>query len=360
MRVLVVTNLYPSPRHPTGGTFVEQQVKGLRQIGLEVKVLFVDRVGKGMGAYWGLAKTLQETKRSFKPDITHVMYGGVMAEVVTRVAANHPTIISFCGTDLLGGSFFKFFRWLTVRYGVLASHMAGKRANAVVVKSRNLIAALPKFIDLNKVWIIPNGIDLERFCPIDRDSTRQKLGWQRGRYHVLVPGSPGHLRKRHELAQAAVEQLRCDGMAVELHFLHGVPHAEVPAWLNASDVLLLTSIHEGSPNIVKEALACNRTVVSTDVGDVRERIEDIHGCYLVSPESDDIAEKLRLALRSTSLVEGRKTVQDMSLERVAQRLKEVYVTVLESERVPDQSSDSRGTHSSFHGSHSLHNVGRGP
>src|SRR4030095_2056880 len=94
------------------------------------------------------------------------------------------------------------------------------------------------------------------------------------------------------------------------------------------DVVLLTSLHEGSPNIVKEALACNRAVVSVDVGDVRERIEGIEGCYLALPEASDLAAKLRLCHAGPSRVAGRIKMQDLSLEHIARRLTEFYEDVL--------------------------------
>jgi glycosyltransferase involved in cell wall biosynthesis len=107
-----------------------------------------------------------------------------------------------------------------------------------------------------------------------------------------------------------------------------VAHDEVPIWLNASDVILLTSLHEGSPNIIKEALACNLPVVSLDVGDVRERIQDVEGCYLALPEPSDLADKLSLVHEGPCRVTGRTMVQELSLERIALSLKEFYKELL--------------------------------
>ncbi len=135
-------------------------------------------------------------------------------------------------------------------------------------------------------------------------------------------------RKRLDLAKAAVEAANHSGVRAELHQLRGVPHEEVPTWLNASDVVLLTSLHEGSPNIVKEALACNIPVVSVDVGDVRERIQGIEGCYLAVPEPRDLAAKLQMVHAGSRRVVSRVKMQELSLERVALQLKEFYSEVL--------------------------------
>jgi teichuronic acid biosynthesis glycosyltransferase TuaC len=148
--------------------------------------------------------------------------------------------------------------------------------------------------------------------------------------NVLFPTNCGDPRKRFDLAQAAVEVIKQWGIPAELHQLRGVLHDQVPIWLNASDVVLLTSLHEGSPNVVKEALACNRPVVSVDVGDVRERIEGIEGCYLALPDSSDLAAKLRLVHARQSRVAGRTKMQDLSLECIARRLTQFYEDVLSS------------------------------
>src|SRR5205823_3231175 len=157
----------------------------------------------------------------------------------------------------------------------------------------------------SKIRIIPNGIDLERFKPLDQNTCRNRLGWRADRFNVLFPtNSGGDPRKRPELARAAAEAAERSGFNVEMHDLRGVPHGQVPIWLNASDAVLLTSLHEGSPNIIKEALACNVPVVSVDVGDVRERIQGIDGCYIAYADASDLASKLQLVRAGFRRVAG--------------------------------------------------------
>src|SRR5262249_32516178 len=161
--------MYPTWRNPILGTFVEQQIKGLRQIGLDVEVLLLDRAYKGMRVYLATGRQVRAAIRDFQPDIVHAMYGGVMADMVTRAVYDRPTIVSFCGDDLLGellsGSLRKFIAY----FGVLASCRAAKRASGVVVKSKNLQDVLRDDIPPSKIRIIPNGIDFERFKPLDRN-----------------------------------------------------------------------------------------------------------------------------------------------------------------------------------------------
>lgn len=324
LSVLAVTNIYPTPRYPVPGTFVEQQVVGLRRIGLHVEVLLANRAEKGMRAYLTIGAEVRSRIKELQPDVIHVMYGGVLAERVTRVVKDRPTVVSFCGSDLLGERLSGPLRGVLSQCGVFASHVAARRAVGVIVKSRNLEEALPVFVDRSKVRIIPNGINLERFKPLDQVDCRKKLGWSLHKFHVLFPANAGDPVKRSFLAQAAIEAANRSGLNAEMHTLRGVTHEKVPIWLNASDAVLLTSLHEGSPNIIKEALACDLPVVSVDVGDVRERISGIEGCYIALPNSDDLGAKLCLVRARGERIAGRDSVRHLSLEETASKLMHFY------------------------------------
>lgn len=324
LRVLAVTNLYPTPAHPALGTFVEQQVKGLRDIGVVVDVELVDRATQGMRVYWGAGARVRQRARALGADLVHVMYGGILADEVTREVTDRPRMVSFCGSDLLGELLSGWRRRFISGLGVSASHRAARRADAIIVKSRNLKEALPRGLDLKPVVILPNGVDLARFSPLDRAACRHQLGWSRDGFHVLFPANTGDPRKRPGLARAAMDLLGAQGVPAELHPLRGVPHDQVPLWLNACDAVLVTSLAEGSPNIVKEALACDVAVVSVDVGDVRERLEGIAGSYLAAPDPADLARHLDLVRHGPGRVAGRERMADLSIERVAKRLELLY------------------------------------
>lgn len=330
MRVLAVTNIYPIPQHPSAGTFVEQQIVGLKRVGLEVDLMVVNRAEGGMGSYLTMGAALQKRIRQFHPDVIHVMYGGVLAERVTSIAGERPIVVSFCGSDLLGERLSGIARSIVSECGVLASHIAARRATGIVVKSRNLEEVLPPSVDRSKVKIIPNGIDLERFKPLDQRDCQKRLGWSLNRFHVLFPANVGDPVKRPYLAQAAIEAAKRSGLEAEIHYLRGVPHEKVPIWLNASDVVLLTSLHEGSPNVIKEALACDVPIVSVDVGDVHERISGIEGCHLALPNSHDLGAKLRSVRARGGRIAGRQRVEQVSLEQTCLRLSSFYLEVLKS------------------------------
>ena len=327
MRILAVTNMYPTPHAPAAGIFVEQQVLGLRQIGLDVELLFVDRLQEGMRTYLALQKRLHHKLDQYRPHIVHVMYGGVMADQVAKIVTDRPLMVTFHGSDLLGEPLSGWFRKCIAAYGVHASWRAARRADHLVVVAASLQEALPADVPRSKVSVIPCGIDLERFQPLDQEECRRRLHWQGERFHVLFPSHPDNAVKRYSLAKAAVDLLARQGVPIQLHPLQGILNTEVPYWLNAADVLLLTSQHEGSPTVIKEALACNLPVVSVAVGDVRERIESVHGCYLASPDANDLAAKLRLVYDRRCRVAGRVTLQEVSLQSSARRLQSCYETL---------------------------------
>jgi glycosyltransferase involved in cell wall biosynthesis len=327
LRALMVTNMYPTAAAPDDGTPVADELTSLRARGHAIDLLHLQREGGGRHVYLGLGRRARRLVAANRPDLVLVMYGGVMADLVTRSVHDVPVLVTFRGTDLLGGKGRSSLHGLSRRYGVVASRRAALRAAGIVVKSDNLLDVLPAGVDRSRAWIVPDGVDFERFRPLDRDACRAQLGWAPGRRHVLFPGSPTRPEKRFALAEASVGLLRGEGMDVELHALDGVRHNAVPTWLNAADAVLLTSVHEGSPNVVKEALACNVPVVSVDVGDVRDRIGEVDGCHIVEPDPEDVASQLGRVLERGERVAGRELIAELSVARVAERLSEIYATV---------------------------------
>ncbi|HWX21800.1 MAG TPA: glycosyltransferase [Candidatus Binatia bacterium] len=327
MRILAITNMFPSAAFPTQGVFVQQQINGLQAIGLDVRVLFVDRRQAGPTAYYRLRTKVRSAVNEFEPDTLHVMYGGVMADQIARHHHLRPVVVTFHGSDLLGENLSGWARKIISRYGVRCSQRAASAADGVVLVARHLARALNGAAAGDKVRVIPCGIDLERFRPLDPPGCRQRLGWNSRSFHVLFASGNGDPVKRPWLAEAAVAQMCNAGQPVEMHRLTAVPNEEVPVWLNASDVLLLTSLHEGSPTVVKEALACNLPVVSVDVGDVGERIEGMEGCYLAPPEPAELAEKLCLVRQRGRRLNCRMRVKELSILNTAHKLKQFYEAI---------------------------------
>jgi glycosyltransferase involved in cell wall biosynthesis len=328
VKILAVTNMYPSPERPGSGVFIEQQVKGLLSCGIDVRVMFVNRRNEGRLSYFHIPAMLQCELADFAADLIHVMYGGVMADQVTKQRHSPPTVVTFHGSDLLGENLSGLARKLISRYGVHCSRKAARRANGIIVVARHLLKALGQGIPADKVQVIPCGIDLKRFKPLEQRRCRERLGWHPSDFHVLFATSEGDPVKRPELARAAVGLLDAKYGRVKFHVLSGAPNSEVPYWLNAADVLLLTSKHEGSPTIVKEALACGLPIVSVNVGDIAERIEGIDGCHLVEAEPAALARKLALVFEWRRRVDCTEKLHELSCETVAGKLEHFYKEIV--------------------------------
>src|SRR6185503_2007947 len=161
MRILSVTNMYPSATSPSTGVFVQEQIKGLRAIGLEVRVLFIDRKREGMLEYYQMRSRIAEAVAKFDPDVIHVMYGGVMADQIVRRHRFRPVIVTFHGSDLLGENLSGWVRKVISRYGVYCSRRAAKAANGVIVVARHLAKAMRNVVSPERIRVIPCGIDLE-------------------------------------------------------------------------------------------------------------------------------------------------------------------------------------------------------
>lgn len=172
--------------------------------------------------------------------------------------------------------------------------------------------------------VIPCGVDLELFRPAPRARAREALGFDGERPLVLYVGEPRRDEKRFHLAERAVAVARRSLPEVELVLVAGREHERVPLYMSACDVLVLTSLDEGSPMVVKEALACGLPVVSTPVGDVPARIAGLDGCSLVPPEPDAIATALLDVLRGRRRLRGSGSIRRLDGRLAAARVIEVY------------------------------------
>ena len=258
-------------------------------------------------------------------DLVHAHYG--YCGWLARFQLGRPVVVSFMGDDILGTPD--------------ASGRVGPRSKAVVALDRRLArlvdAVIVKSAEMAEVvapveaHVIPNGVDVELFRPREGADAKRRLGWDDDRRRVLFAGNPATPRKGFPLAREAVsEAARCLADDVELVPLAGVAPDRVPLYMNACDALLLTSFLEGSPNVAKEAMACNLPVVSVPVGDVRALIEDVEACSVRPRDARALGEALACLLAARVRSNGRAALyrKGLTLDRVAQRVVAVYEEVV--------------------------------
>jgi len=320
-RVLVVTNLWPSEADPGYGSFVQAQMESLRPLGVEFDLVFID----GRASRWNYLRAVFDMRRRLRArpyDLIHAHFG--LSGWVARCQRRTPVVVSFMGDDVLGRPKRSGRITLYGRFLQASSFILARLASGVIVKSREMKLKLR----LNSAHVIPNGVDLGRFRPLDRDEARQTLRLDQKKKFVLFPYDPAEERKRYDLIKAAVVRARARIPELAILLARGVPQECMPLYFNAADVLVLASIFEGSPNAVKEAMATNLPVITVDVGDAAELIGPTEGCYLVPREAAAIAEKIAEVCRRGTRTRGREWITRLSMPNVAKQIVEVYACVL--------------------------------
>jgi len=321
MKVLIATSIYPTKENPARGTFVRTQVEYLKRAGVEVELLLLE----GRSRKLMYPKAMLELRRRLANnsiDLVHAHYSYV--GIVARTQWKVPVVVSYCGDDLLGTVNQQGKATLLSRLAVLLGRLLSKKADGVIVKSRGMANTLGR-VD---VHVIPNEIDLELFKPMDKSQARAILGLDPQKKYLLFAANPDIPVKRFPLAKAIAGEMSRQNPAIELLVVYKEPQARLPLFMTASDALVFTSYQEGSPNVVKQAMACNLPIVSTDVGDVREIIGNTEGCYICNPDVGEFSRRLAEILHDHKRSNGREQVQHLSGPAVAQQIIRVYEQIL--------------------------------
>jgi glycosyltransferase involved in cell wall biosynthesis len=206
----------------------------------------------------------------------------------------------------------------------LSGFILARLASAVIVKSRQMASKLR----MPSAHVIPNGVDLNLFRPMDQADARRLLGLDLSKKFVLFPYNPVEPRKRFDLIEAAVSLAHERIPSCEVLVVRGLPQEQLSLYMNAADVLVMASIFEGSPNAVKEAMATNLPVITVDAGDAAELIGSTPGCYLVPRDAGAIAARIVEVCHSGRRTNGREWIRRLSRETVAEQIVDVYAEAL--------------------------------
>ena len=293
---------------------VYNQGESLRKMRLEIEYQTVK--GKGLPGYLNNIPQIRKKVKTKDYDLIHAHYS-LSALTTTLSHPGIPIVVSLMGTDSKMSLFWKTAIKLSNR--LFWQH--------TIAKSEEMKSSL----NLKYASVIPNGVDLIKFAYRDKTESRSKLGFSKNKKYILFLSNPERVEKNYPLAKRAVALL--NDMNIKLLPIYNIPHDEIIDYLYATDLLLMTSLWEGSPNAVKEAMACNCPIVSTDVGDVKWVTGNTEGCYITSFGPDDVAQKIEMALDFVDRygrTHGRERITELGLDSysIAKRIIEVYRNVL--------------------------------
>lgn len=326
MRVLFVTNLWPDQERPWHGTFVKVQAESLRALGVEVDVMPIRGYASDL-EYVKACRRAVGLNRRKRYDVVHAHYGH--SGVVGRLQVRAPLVISYHGSDLLGKPTPTGPPTLRSRADVAVFRQLARVASATITMSARMEAVLPPSCR-ERNSIIPTGVDLETFARGSQAQARGRLGWPAEEKVVLWVGNLDRPLKNFQLARATMQRLSASVPEGRLRVAWELAPEAIPTWLTASDVLLMTSRSEGSPTVIKEAMAAELPVVSTDVGDVRERVAELPGCWVGEGDPQQLAAALVTALAHGPVAESRRAIAPLSIEKTARRILHIYERVAKS------------------------------
>ncbi len=317
--VLMVSNHWGAKKTiiPYAGVFVDSQLESLRTAGVKISTFDIGTSHSPIQLLWKWVSLRRQVKR-LNPDLVHSQFGTIVA--IMGAFAGKPFVVSFTGPDLLAGAPVSGLR---IRIGHALSNLAALRASGIICKSEGLRQAL--WWRKKTAVIIPNGVDFNLFSPGSRQEARKKLGWDLTCPIIIIYVRNIPKSKGLDIAEAALKIVHVSLPTVELQVIANVPHDTMHLHYRAADVLLCTSKYpEGSPNVIKEALACNLPVVSVPVGDATERLIGVHPSTVVTRDEKIIAKALIDILKERKRSNGRDYVGHLSLDQVARRVIDVY------------------------------------
>lgn len=304
----------------------DSQMQSLIQAGIHVEHGHISN-RKSIRSLLQAGKQIRTICKEKKIDLVHVLWGSSTG-LMTTIFSPKPVVISFCGSDLLGNKNANGQQTKGGRINRILSLTASYLAAGIITKSENMKSTLPRLVR-TKTTAVPNGIDLSKFAPMNRNAACEALGFDPSKKHLLFFYTDGQVVKNEAMARAVFEQVKYTYPEAELVIATKIPHNQLNLYYNACDVMLLTSWHEGSNNSLKEANACNLPIVSVDVGDAKERLGEVENSFVLhNHDVEPFARKVVNVLSSNQRSNGAKLAHEVGLSAIAQKVISVYKKVL--------------------------------
>lgn len=304
MKVLVVTSGNSKAVSP----FIEDQVTALQNLGHEFDYFRIQ--GKGALGYLSNYSSFIKKIDSYEPQIIHAHYG--LSGLFAGLQRKKPLIVTYHGSDI------------NVWWNRIFSKMAMRLAKNSIFVSKKMSKTCPN----GRFSVIPCGVDLEIFKPIDKSHARRIMNWDSKKKLVLFSSSFDNKVKNYNLLKLA-KSLSKYSNEINIIELKGFNRKEVSYLMNACDVAVLTSFMEGSPQFIKEAMACNLPIVSTKVGDVEEIISGCDGCFLTSFDEKELAHLMDKAFDFNNRTMGREAIRHLDSEKIAGEISSLYFKTIE-------------------------------
>ncbi|OEK02494.1 hypothetical protein BFP97_13610 [Roseivirga sp. 4D4] len=276
MRVLMISSEWPSDEHPNSGLFVKRQFDYLKKNGVNIEI-YSFRGGGSLKNYWIHRRKIKSTIKTFKPDIFHAQFAQSALLVVGRKGK---LVVTYRGDDAQGIVNEKGVQTKKGLILMLIGKIVSTVSDKIIVVSKHLLKKIPWISDAS---VIPSGLELYRYDKLlksDRASMREKLGIPPG-FMILFPNSTSNPNKNYQLVEQALASVAINERKdFFVKTIFGQSHEELLQYMRASDCMILTSLREGSPNVIKEAMALNTPIISVPVGDVPERISKLKGSFV--------------------------------------------------------------------------------
>ena len=334
MKVLVLTNMYPTPEYVFSGIFVKEQVESLRKEGIFVDVFFINGRDNRLNYFLAVPRLIKKLRFGHYDLVhahhTYCIYVFWIAKLILGLKI--PLILTFHEAEVLKPPELipRDIDWVSkLVYSKGIKKWALRRTDFLIPVCKDLIEVLDF---KRKSTVKPPGVDLQLFQPMNKQRCREKLNLPKDRKIVFFPADVKNpdrrTQKGFDILQRAFAILPRENVLLTTG--GSISHQDMPLYMNASDVVVQTSNFEASPMVIKEAMVCNVPIVSTDVGDTKEIIGNTEGCFICERDPRDIALKMEAALDYGRRAEGRERIMELGLDlqQISREIVNIYEETL--------------------------------